>query len=399
MHTQSPQCFPFLLCRVATLPFHLLDELQWRPNDGLLEKYLENQHQQELSELQSQLEDNYLQRQRECRTVFTKLAAYPELQKGLLLSSPSLWENVNRYRYQSPPKYRKKERQTERSLAQYLSRICAKTSPFGTFTALSLNDLSGRNLVGQPGELHSEIRINNYIWVQLQDLLSNYPPVYRRLGLKTNPTLREMGDGYLFLLNSRNVESVQRMEKNPVVEEVLEILKNQKGVSILLDELTGLLSNRVDADARQLEIWLVDLVRYGLLNWVWPVADAHWLVPMRDWIHQLPPFAEQQQLAESLRFLEESHRLFAKADTTERWQRMRDSRDRLNACFEAIAKKIPLSESVRSDHSDGFQAFRQKRFSLEAHQLFFEDCRMGADMQWGKKTCWTAWSPWPNWCI
>ncbi|MEM1324290.1 MAG: lantibiotic dehydratase, partial [Bacteroidota bacterium] len=63
-----------------------------------------------------------------------------QLLKGLLLSSHSFYQRVVSYRQKPLATFRKKEKQTERSLLQYLSRMASKTTPFSTFTHIDLYD-------------------------------------------------------------------------------------------------------------------------------------------------------------------------------------------------------------------------------------------------------------------
>ena len=176
--------YPLVLCRIGTLPYDLLDGIRWAENElitvdlhvyqrlhqllreGEGDKKQKQKLRKKIRQFELDFEQSYLQQQQLHRASFYAFSGHQMLQKGLLQSSPSLLEGLQRYRLQSPSVYRKKERQTERSLAQYLARICTKTSPFSTFTALSLNDLSGNNVGQNSSPFSTVIRINNYVLAQ-----------------------------------------------------------------------------------------------------------------------------------------------------------------------------------------------------------------------------------------
>jgi lantibiotic biosynthesis protein len=391
--------YPYVLCRVGTLDYNLLESISWK-DAGLLTKYSRLQQQlesanqqkpkdataikkarQDVVEFEKDFEQVYLSQQYVHRVAFSALAGNALLQKGLLQSSPDLWQSVQRYRLQSPSIYRKKERQTERALAQYLARICTKTSPFSTFTALSINDLSGKNVVQESPLFSTTLRINNYVLAQVEELLAAYPPCFRQLAVGVNPTLEEEGNQYRYLLNSRNVESIQRMEKNAVLAVILEEIKPSKTGAVLFRDLLFALHEKVAASEEELESYLAELVRLGLLNWCWPVSGTttDWNENLIAWLETLNPFEGHDLLLATMKQLQESLWALPQRAAEKRWPLIQQSMKNLTRCFQEIAALLPQGNLPSKDV---FVSFQQSEFTLKPERLFFEDSRLAAEINW-----------------
>jgi lantibiotic biosynthesis protein len=393
--------YPYLLCRIGTLDYNLLESISWK-GDTVLTRYSGLQQQlesvtqrkpkdsdaikkarQELADFEKEFEKVYLTQQYVHRAAFSALAGNPLLQKGLLQSSPDLWQSVQRYRLQSPSLYRKKERQTERALALYLARICTKTSPFSTFTALSINDLSGKSLIQGNPLLTSTIHVNNYVLAQLEELLAAYPPCFRQLAVVVNPLLEEEGEQYCYLLNSRNVESIQRVEKNAVLAVILEEIKASEAGAVLFRDLLFALCEKVAASEEELESYLAELVRLGLLNWCWPVSGTttNWNENLITWLENLSPFEGHKLLLAAMKQLQETRIALPLCSAEKRWPLIQQSMENLTSCFREIASLLPQKENPSQDV---FVSFQQSEFTLKPERLFFEDSRLVAEINWSE---------------
>ncbi|MFK7808393.1 MAG: lantibiotic dehydratase [Saprospiraceae bacterium] len=395
--------YPHVLCRVGTLPYDLLKSIQWSDPEQLLEMvriYLKLQAQatssdlsgreksnigKQIRKLESDFVHHFSNEQSLHRTAFFALSGNPMLQKGLLQSSPSLWEGIQRYRQQPVSVYRKKERQTERSLAQYLARICTKTSPFSTFTGLSFTKISGKNSILSSDSNDGKIRVNNYVLAQLQELLSGYPDFYQHLAVQINPTLRSVGEEYVFLINSRNVESIQRVEVNDVLVLLLESIRTTASGQMKFATLKNKMVREIEAPAEQLDAYLAELIRYGLINWVWPVSstDPKWLDHLLARINPLESFQGHQLLLEALNDLRETAKLLPSLTAEKRWPRINGSLKKLRETFEAIAANSPSENKEITKQA--FVAFQGKNITLNAQNLFFEDHQVHGDFDWSKK--------------
>jgi hypothetical protein len=118
---QQIKLYPLVLCRLGTLPYDLLDGIRWGENELLtvelliyreLCKYAEKdkrdkkQKQEFLNRIKkfvANFEQKYLQQQQLHRASFYAFSGHPLLQKGLLQSSPSLWDTEKRKDKRSAP--------------------------------------------------------------------------------------------------------------------------------------------------------------------------------------------------------------------------------------------------------------------------------------------------------
>ncbi|MCW3104367.1 MAG: Lantibiotic dehydratase protein [Bacteroidetes bacterium] len=227
-----------------------------------------------------------------------ELASEESLQKGLLLSSQSLLNRITDY-IRTGDTLKRKDLQTEQGLVKYISRMYAKTSPFSTFTNLSIGRLSETGaekfLVekNKEGQVDSHIRLNNFLFKYLRDLLLKNKEVYRHFLLRTNPTLQVNDSGYLFLTNSNNIESFQRIPLQPILELFSELVReNKEGISYtaLIDTIIS--NEYVEASVEELRDYINQLIEYGFLEFNIGVSgiDPDWDIKFVEKLKTLEPF-------------------------------------------------------------------------------------------------------------
>ena len=95
------QLFPYSLIRIGGLPFEELAQF--------------NIGSDELSEKE------FNERLYNARIALQELALHPSLQNGLVLSAPTLLDRITSFRKRTPNQFRKKERQTERTIMQLIA--------------------------------------------------------------------------------------------------------------------------------------------------------------------------------------------------------------------------------------------------------------------------------------
>ena len=153
--------------------------------------------------------------------------------RGLILSSPTLATALPRYTATDAGKPGSKQRQVERGLMRYFSRMVMKTTPFSTFCASipgeitgpgKITDEAGRKeaieaeLLGNPHTKTSTVRLNKGIYAHLLTHLLTRPAFRRVLDVELNPTLREEDETWLFLAAIDGRETFQRLASNAVLE-------------------------------------------------------------------------------------------------------------------------------------------------------------------------------------
>ncbi len=195
-----------------------------------------------------------------------------DFQKGLCLSSEALLRAARRYQ---AGRHGTKNKQIERGLMRYLSRMAMKTSPFGTFCAIAAGELSTDPSVvesqelmftGDPRRKQSLVRLNKGIYEALVPDLLRSPAIRRQLGVELNPTLRREGEQWLFLSVVSRREVFQRVPRSPVLDLFKEVLASHSHLS--LGELRGKVrkSPRLDASRAQIEAFTDRLLEIGFLR-------------------------------------------------------------------------------------------------------------------------------------
>lgn len=258
------------------------------------------------------------------------------LKKGLLLSSQSLLDRIDSYINTDFAARRKKEMQTEQGLIKYITRMHAKTSPFSTFTNLTLGEVvnNGNNSLFFDSDISqskiiSHIRLNNFLFQYLKTLLTKNKNIYQWILLRPNPTIQNKGDHFLFLTNNNNVEAFQRIPFNPVVELFRE-LTAEHAQGIVYRELIDLIVKEeyIDASVDELEAYVNQLIEYGFFEFNIGVSgiDTEW---DRSLIKQLTPIAKKdihiQELINVLTTMREMACKYGEADLQERKKILKDA--------------------------------------------------------------------------
>ncbi|MBC7920342.1 MAG: lantibiotic dehydratase, partial [Ferruginibacter sp.] len=257
---------------------HLTDELQ-----DALNAYLAIL--QQLQALTEQTRRVYEAETGNARAQLQRLAGDDNLQKGLILSSQTFLDSLLDYHRRDLSDFRKKEYHTEYTLLRYLTRMCAKTSPFSTFNNLALGDLQPH--AARPVQFEEppdkrdavtgHIRLNTSLFRYLKDLFAASRLIYRRLPLRPNPTIDNREAYFQYLTNHNNIEAFQRIPANPVVSLMLQLIRQQPD-GLRFDALGQEVLEYVDAPAEEIENYVQQLVGYGFLEYDLGVSgtDPDW---------------------------------------------------------------------------------------------------------------------------
>ena len=224
--------FPPILLRIAGLPANTLSALNCLPEEN-----------------KNIGEETYAQFYFQTVVKLCQISQNLSLRNGLQMTSHSLARRAEKIINHLPQNLRKKEQQTARSLWQIASRMAGKTSPFSSFTHLGIIDKNEEN----PGIIHHRFRLNNILLGQLLEILRYHPPFFQNQQISLNYTTKLVDGKYVFLHNTRNVESVQHVDEQPVIDFIVSYLKSkesvpfQKLVEIVLNEVAACLLYTSDA--------------------------------------------------------------------------------------------------------------------------------------------------------
>ena len=307
------------------------------------------------------------------KSYWQELSGTPALFNGLLLSSHSLLARLASYQQTPLEAFRKKERQTERAALQYLTRIGAKSSPFSSFGRVGAWSLKEKKVVNSNDQ---QLWLNNHLLAHWQELLSQYPPFYHQLPVQLNPSIYKVENDFVFLLNSRNVESVQHIVGDAVTGYFYSLIKQSAVLSF--QRLLLQAAQVIDAPIAELEDYIIGLIKAGFLEWQWPVSgtDAQWIEPFQKMLRSMDRDA---LLDECLSLGEELHHLlkdYPSVGVLLKKQLLRNTTERLSAFTVKMTRIIFSEKKALEDEATNahFQRFEVRTFPLKAERLLFEDC-------------------------
>jgi len=352
--------FPPVLLRIASLPATALTALNHLSNDNnvITEKAWKELYYTTVVDL-------------------CQLSQNKHLLNGLQMTSHSLAGRVQKIIDKLPPTLRKKEQQTARSLWQIVSRMAGKTSPFSSFTHLGQVNKTEPN----PRAVHHHFRLNNILLGQLLEILRYHPPYFKSQKTGLNYTVELVGTTYVFLHNTRNIESVQCIEKQPVIDLILAIFKEQK--FILFEELVECVLDKVDAEKEEIADYIFTLAEYGLLVWELPVAPTadNWWQPLAERLRQITEDPLCQNLDKILTDLGATLNTLSCKTPGERAEIQQTFFTLFKNIWEAYIYVIPAIDS-ETILKEGLKRITDKEFLLKPETLFYEDTRLVVNDFW-----------------
>lgn len=362
-----------------------------------------------IAQAHKKFENKYNQELVLARKKLQQLAMGENFQKGLILSSQSLVKRgLPAYLGAKNLQYlTKKQRKVEHSLIKYLSRMYAKTSPFSTFTSVAIGTLD----VGQANSSHesrlllssehmtiqSHIRLNNYIYKYIKNLLITHKNIRRYFTLCLNPTMQRMDNYYSFLVNSNNIESFQKIQSNPALDFFYNKLISV-GEDISFNKIVGEIihASELDASQRNIEAYLNQLIEYGFLEFDIGISgiDPFWDIKLQQKLKFIPEKHLVDALLLSLSRIREISDKYKIADAIDRQKQIQQAFKELkSACinFEKEAFQLPESTPDKKDEqsnsrkaevfkNDVFRPVIGDNFNFRPEELFYEDTTISAKL-------------------
>lgn len=314
------------------------------------------------------------------RGALRELVQGKSFQEGLLLSSQSLLSSIHEhYLKLDPEKFTNKDRQTEKGLVKYLSRMYSKTTPFSTFTNLTMarveaeaqhqnSEKQASSVFSTPegasASIKSHIRLNNMLYQFLKALLTKSPVIARCLPIRPNPTIQKTATQFLFLTNSNNVEAFQRVPPSPILDLFLELIGQHTSGLTIRDFAKLIIDGEyIEADTEQIEAYIKQLVEYGFFEYNIGVSgiDPDWDIKLRA---QLAPLTEEFPLLGELSTVLERIRLYAEQYGTAPLEERKRILTEAHSLFRAVCMKIHeeagLPEDERKTPEERAAEARQK---------------------------------------
>ncbi len=301
------------------------------------------------------------------RAALQHTASDPDFQKGLLLSSRTLFRNLARYQRTRADRVGSRDEQIERGLLRYLTRVVMKATPFARFCAIAegvLDDAAGlapgrASPLGQtfdadPARKRGHVRLDKRLYERLWSHLKRRPGVRAALVVEVNPTLAIVGERLHFLAVVGDREVFQRMTRGDALNAVLTRVAARSG-EVTLGALAAALEAdpTIEATADEVTTFLDALLDHGLLRFrsYVPEQVADWDIPLRAALDTVDD-EHAQVVSSALADVRALAELYAGADVAER-ERLTDRiRARVLDALTALAlpaespEDLPLYEDA-----------------------------------------------------
>ncbi|WP_293313910.1 lantibiotic dehydratase [Pedobacter sp. UBA5917] len=318
-----------------------------------------------------------------------QMALSPELQKGLLLSSPLLYEQLNSFVKKDGKNFKQKEQRILFSLLRYLSRMAFKTSPFSSFTYSGLMTLGQTNpfdRVGAVPQVKSRLKLNNTIFEYLKAIIKKHPLLNEHLLVKLNLTAEIKDDKICFLSNFNNIESFQQINANGLQLIVYEYFSDNDGLVSLKKLIHYCAEYLENGEHESIKIYLIRLMEAGMLemNLGFSGMDEHWgdklLLFLMDLRDEEPSVLPIISLFECLK---DYIMAYQSADPFARYNILQEAEKQLNIVFAELQQEAGLPfYAAASDQKLAAESPETVNFSLNkfvpyyfsAKHIFYEDC-------------------------
>lgn len=245
---------------------------------------------QERSRLLQQWKDVFDRQVVKGRAALQALCVNEDLRRGLLLSSSTLFEQLDKFGACPPGEFKIKEMRMQFSMLRYITRMAFKTSPFSRFTYIGLASLDeDEEAKANDGAVLSHVRLNNKILREIKNIVWYHPVLNEFLEVRPNETIRRIDGDLNFLVNQYNIDAYQTIAANELHLIILSLLENSSSV-LHFGELVTQLTERVDATPDSLKVYLLRLYELGFLEFA--ITNCSELDP--DWPSHLKSFAHDR---------------------------------------------------------------------------------------------------------
>lgn len=312
---------------------------------------------------------------------FTALLKQSNFQNGLLLSSDTAMASLKKYLASdaaNTPSVSKKER----SFMEYLSRMYAKPTPFGTFTHLAIASFGTDNLSPLAAPIHPEaiveshVQLNNELLRYLSGLLVTHSEIRQHLPIATNFTIHEKGAELCFLVNNHNRESFQYIGLTPSLKAILALaVRRHWTYKTLIKEIVD--NKYVAAPEKAIQSYVDQLLDAGFFEFDLGVSGME-----RDWATKLAeilsPHANSvpvlKKLVDDLKTLQKLASQYQKADARQRARLLQQAYELYrDSCMALGATDTPAVSKTNKAKEEVFQHTYDTVFRLKPHQMWYED--------------------------
>lgn len=323
------------------------------------------------------------------RNWLQQMALNSELQNGLLLSSPLLYEQLSSFIKRDSKSFKQKEQRIIFSLLRYLTRMAFKTSPFSSFTYTGLMTLGqgdSSESLGVVPQVKSRLKLNNTIFEYLKAIIKKHPLLNEHLLVKLNLTAEIMDDKICFLSNFNNIESFQQINASALQLLVYQYLDSHHGPVTLKNLIDQCALHLENPNHESIKIYLIKLVETGMLemNLGFSGMEENWDDKLLLFLNELKKEEPSVLPVISLfEYLKDYRAKYQSADPFARYQILQGAEQELNSVFAELQQEAGLpfytaaSDQKLVDESDEAATFSINKFVpyyFSAKHIFYEDC-------------------------
>jgi len=316
----------------------------------------------------------------ELRNKIRELSKNEVLNLGLNLSSHSFSERLSKYAEST--EINKETLKTELSLIKYLTRISTKTSPFSYFTSTGLSTLQNDKDIEKTSirgiERTNILRINNYLFKALKELIFRNPDIKKVLLIHINPFLEEKNGNFEYIVNRNNIETIQKLSVSPELQYIVEFLTGQE--EITYEEIINSLLDEDSTNEEFTEVskYIDKLVEFGIIELDYAASglDPYWYKKL--WLYfSRKEFRYKEELVSLLAKLDETVNSFNNLNADSRKIIIQD----IFSLIESTLKKIYIDtvkdgpDLSEDKTEEKIEKDFYKIFDLKAERIFYEDTK------------------------
>jgi len=303
------------------------------------------------------------------------------LRKGILLSSPVLYTQLDSFAATDPAAFRNREGKNGYSLLRYLSRMAAKTSPFSTFTYTGIARLDEEQTHFRQPSVHqqilSSIRLNNALFTYIRTLMIHHPVLNEILEVRLNVTAAIREEQLCFLINYFNVEAFQRLPGRNLPLWLYHFLQQEPGPFTVASLLDMLAKQIPDTDRQRIKAFVLKLADSGFLELSIGCSgvDPAWDTALSDFLQPHTHHSAIASLHNLLQTLAAKKAAYADAASRERQVLLQETAAMLNQCFNGLQQEAALP-ALATTTDTGSSTFEVNRFAprhFEPQDIFYED--------------------------
>ncbi len=226
------------------------------------------------------------------------------VREAIHLASPELLSALDKWKSTPSTVSDKKKTALELSFLKYLSRMSARSTPFGIFAGCAVGEITQETkiILESPKDYIRHTQFDMQFWVELLQDFSKRKEVIPHLKYHPNTSIYELGDFYRFIeykyIKTKREHSISAIRKSAL----LELLLSKSKLGITVTEMLFLLADDESETEEALEYI------YQLIDFQFLVSELDATVTgNEDWgnvftiLKKIPPLKKEYELLQKIK--------------------------------------------------------------------------------------------------